>query len=356
MPSSKKPQRGIKNSAWLIFVLAGILGFLLYIQLWYKPEIVNSNLFSLTSILSGHRADIWSVRFSPDGKWLATGSVDSTVNIWDTTNKSLVKRLSQPSGVTAVTINRTPYYVASAGYDAKIRLWALPTGTLAKELVGHNGTVWSIDFSPNGKVLASSGEDGTIKVWDVETGRLLHVLKGHERNVWVVRISPLGDKVASGSFDSTIKIWDLHTGKLLKTIAGHSEAVVSMAFSHDGTILASTSDDKTTKLWATADWRLLKTLHTPEHAQAVDFSPNNELLVTAGRDKPALGEFLQNFLGDSKYNKGVSMRLWQVKTGKLLQTFSQHENDVNDVQFSPDGKWIAAGSSDRTVSLWKSSN
>jgi WD40 repeat protein len=181
-------------------------------------------------------------------------------------------------------------------------------------------------------------------------------LQGHTRNIWDVKFSPDGTKLASGSFDKTIRIWNYSDGKLLRTLNEHTEAIVALAFSPDGKKLVSTSDDKTIKLWDANDWSLIYSLKVPEHNQAANFSPDNTLLVTGGRDKPALGEFLQNIFGDSKYNKGISMRLWEVQTGKLLQTFSRHSNDVNDVSFSPDGKWIASGSSDKTVELWRISN
>jgi WD40 repeat protein len=141
--------------------------------------------------------------------------------------------------------------------------------------------------------------------------------------------------------------------KNIQTLQSHSQAIVALAFSHNGKILASTSDDKTIKLWNTSDWSLRKTFTVPEHTQAVDFSPDDKMLVTGGRDKPMIGELLQNFFGDSKFNKGVSMRLWDVDRYKLLQTFSEHANDVNDISFSPDGKWIASASSDKTIELWK---
>jgi WD40 repeat protein len=227
---------------------------------------------------------------------------------------------------------------------------------LTKEFQGHQGTIWTIDFSPDGKTIVSGGEDKMVKLWDIESGKLLHTMNGHSLTIWNIKFSPDGSKIASGSFDETLKIWESQSGDLLHTLTGHSQAIVSLAFSPDNTLLVSTSDDKTLKLWDTQTWKLIRTIKVPEHVQASDFSPDSKTLLTGGRDKPQIGEFLQNFFGDAKFNKGVSMRLWDVDSGKLLQTFSQHGNDVNDVAFCQDGQWIASGSSDKTVGLWKLSD
>jgi len=310
----------------------------------------------MTKVLRSHRAEIWTVRFSLDGNWIASGSVDSTVNIWNKENGNLVLTIRQSNGITCSDFSPNGNYLATASYDAKVRLWKLPEGILLREFIGHTGTVWSVNFSPDGKTIASCGEDATIKLWNIETGQIQRTLQGHSRNVWDVKFSPDGNTLASGSFDNTVRIWNVTDGKLLHILTKHTEAIVSLAFSPDGQKLVSTSDDKTIKLWDTNNWNLIYSLQVPEHSQAADISPDNKLLVTGGRDKTALGEFLQNIFGDSEYNKGVSMRLWDVQTGRLLQTFSKHCNDVNDVSFSPDGKWIASASSDRTVGLWQLSN
>lgn len=225
---------------------------------------------------------------------------------------------------------------------------------LLKEFSVNDKTTWSVDFSADGKFIAGAGEDATIKIWDIASGQLVRTLAGHTANIWDVKFSPDGSRIASGSFDATVKIWDAVSGKLLQNLTDHSEAIVSLAFSPDDKMLVTTSDDKSIKLWNTADWKLMRSLTVPEHSQASVFSPDSKLLLTGGRDKPAIGEFLQNFFGDSKYNKGVSMRLWDVGTGKLLQTFSSHANDVNDVSWSKDGKFIASASSDKTIEIWVS--
>jgi WD40 repeat protein len=140
---------------------------------------------------------------------------------------------------------------------------------------------------------------------------------------------------------------------LLSNIKGHTEAVVDLAFSNNGKKLATASDDKTIKIWDMPDGKIIHSIKVPEHVQAVVFSPDDKRLMTGGRDKIMIGEFLQEIFGDSKFNKGISARLWDVKDGTLLQTFAEHSNDVNDIAYSIDGKYIATASSDKTVQIWK---
>ena len=345
-----------RRRLWLLLILLTLFIYLGYYQLWHHSPQVNSNVYILNKVLNAHLSEIWTVKFSPKGNWLASGSVDSTVKIWNKENGNIILNINQPSGITYLDISPDGNYLATASYDAKVRLWKLPEGGLVREFIGHTGTVWSVNFRPDGNTIASCGEDATIKLWNVENGQIEHTLQGHALNVWDVKFSPDGNKLASGSFDKTVRIWNLSDGKLLHILTKHTEAIVSIAFSPDGQKFVSTSDDKTIKVWDTNNWNLIYSLKVPEHSQAADFSPDTKLLLTGGRDKTALGEFLQNIFGNSEYNKGVSMRLWDVQTGRLLQTFSKHSNDVNDVSFSSDGKWIASASSDRTIELWKLSN
>jgi WD40 repeat protein len=344
-------KRTIRN---ILFIgLSLLIVLITYHQFLYKAKRVDSNIFTLSKVLKAHHSHIWSVQFSPNGQLLASGSVDSTIMLWNKNDGSIAHSIKQPAGVTDIDFSPDGIHLLSTSYDGKVRVWKLPEGTLVKELVGHEGTVWSGDFSPDGKTISSSGQDATIRLWDLTTGELKKILAGHTLNIWDISFSPDGNTLASGSFDKTVRIWNVTDGKLLHTIRSHTEAVVSLAFSYDGKKLVTTSDDKTIRLWNTGDWSLIYTLNVPEHAQATAFTPDDKFLLTGGRDKPAIGELLQNFFGDSRYNTGVSSRLWNVKTGALLQTFAYHGNDVNDVAFSSDGKWMASGSSDKSITLWQ---
>lgn len=351
----KNNNKKSNRKKWLFIGLPPvlILLFMGWYQLFYKSKRVEGGFIKPGKVFTAHTAQVRSVRFSPDGEMLASGSVDHTVQIWRKSDREVIRTLKHTEGVTCLDFTPDGHFLVTGSYDGVVRTWRVADGALLKEMKGHRQTVWCVAVSADGKRIASGGEDASVIVWDIESGMKIHTGLGHDRIVWAVRFSPDGKYIASSSFDAAIKIWDNSTGDLLQTINGHSQAVVDIAFNDNGTLLASTSDDKTIKLWSMPAGKLIRSMEVPEHIQAAVFSPGGKRLLTAGRDKPAIGEFLQEIFGDSKYNKGISMRLWDVETGTLLQTMDEHANDVNDVDWSNDGTWIASASEDKTVRLWK---
>ena len=346
-------KKGRKRLFFILLPLLIVVGILAYYQLLYRSKRIDNGIANLEMVFDKHRNIVTSVRFSPGDSLLITSSVDSTIKIWKRASGEIVNVIRQNSGIAYMDLSSDGNYAVTGSYDSTVRLWRMADGMLIKEFRGHNGTVWAVTFNNDGKKIASAGNDGLVNIWDVETGNLLHKLQGHNRIVWSVKFDPGGTKLASSSFDFSIKLWNVDDGKLVWDNKEHKETVVDIAFSHDGKLLASTSDDKTIKLWNVAEQKLIRTMEVAEHVQAVAFSPDDKRLMTGGRDKPMIGEFLQEIFGDSKFNPGVSARLWDVETGELLQTFASHTNDVMDVAYSYDGKWIAAASADKTVDVWK---
>ena len=347
-----RKKRKRKVSLIILTVLLIIIAVPGYYQLLYKSPRVDNGFASLDKILI-HRDRVNSIRFSPGDSLVITAGVDSAIKIWNRASGVLIKEYRQPSSIAYMDISGDGLFAVTGNYDAKLRLVQLSDGKVLKEFAGHDGTVWHVAFSHDRKKIVSGGNDAMVNLWDVETGKLLHQFKGHKRIVWSVKFSADDQTIASASYDFTFKLWNVADGRLVWDNKEHTETVVDLAFSHDGTMLATTSDDKTIKIWQPADKSLMKTMKVPEHVQAVEFSPDDNLLMTGGRDKPMIGELLQNFLGDSEYNKGVSARLWDVNTGELLQTFTAHANDVMDVAFSHDGNWIATASADKTAEIWR---
>jgi WD40 repeat protein/serine/threonine protein kinase len=303
--------------------------------------------------LTGHTNRVTSVSFSPDGRLLASGSLDGTIKLWRVADGLEVRTLTEHTAwVNSVSFSPDGRLLASGSLDGTIKLWRVADGALVRTLKGHTSWVGSVSFSPDGRLLASGSGDKTIKLWRVADGSLVRTLTGHTDSVLSVSFSPDGRLLASGSGvekimlvlgssnntinfgDTTIKLWRVADGSLVRTLTGHTNRVNSVSFSPDGRLLASGSDDTTIKLWRVADGSLVLTL--TGHALdvfSVSFSPDGRLLASGSYDN--------------------TIKLWRVADGLEVRTLTGHTGVVFSVSFSPDGRLLASGSADKTIKLWR---
>lgn len=299
---------------------------------------------------------------------------------------SLAKTLySHTGGVNAVAISRDGQYLASGSVDKTVKIWDLGTGELLLTLTGHTREVWAIAISPDGKTLASGSGDRRIKLWDMATGELRHTLSGHSGQVSALAFSPDGQKLASGSYDNTIKLWDTDTGTELRTLDGHTDWVTALAFSPNGKTLASASADSTVKLWdlgagcadeqPCAPPRTLYRHFSPVESLAI--SPDGKTLASGSRDGTinlwdlGAGEQRDSLFGHSASVSALAFTpdgqtlasgggpledtiwLWNLRNSQLLRTLSGHTDTVHGLAISRNGQIMVSGSEDDSIKVWR---
>ena len=154
---------------------------------------------TLFRTLKGHRTSVRSVVFDPKGQWLASGSSDRTVKLWEMSSGELIHTLEgRNDGVQSVAFGLRGR-LASGSSDHTVKLWNIDGCKLVHTLHGHRGEIGNVVFDPQSERLASASADGTVRLWAVSSGKLLRTLEGHQHFVPCVAFDPLGQWIASGS-------------------------------------------------------------------------------------------------------------------------------------------------------------
>ncbi|MGI0486366.1 AAA-like domain-containing protein [Pantanalinema rosaneae CENA516] len=288
-----------------------------------------SNIHERNKFLA-HDNWIFDVKFSPNGKWIATASKDGTAKLWSITGEELQK------------------------YE------------------GHHNPITSLVFSHDNKYLLTSSEDKTVKLWEVHTGKQIQVLR-HQDKVFSLDISPDATTIVTGDERGFLQFWD-RSGNRFSTIKVHESRITSVKFSSDGKQIITASQDTKVLVWNISD-KTLKQLDSSNgwHQSPVFRSQINvktQQVITASLDGARLGginekpKILKGYHGAifniafSPDGKTIAaggsdgrIYIWDAN-GDLLEQFNGHEGSVNGLSFSPDGKQLVTVGDDRTVRLW----
>jgi WD40 repeat protein len=178
----------------------------------------------------------WHIAFSPDGRHLLTGADDGTY-LWSLPPDAEPELLSLLLGY-AVAFHPNDELVALSlddGVNGIVEVRNLETGETVAEIDDHEGPVWRLEFSPDGRWLVTASLDATAAVWDTEEFRLAHTLIGHFDQVMAVAFDPVRPEVATSGPDEAVKIWSLETGEELLSFPG---LYSDIAYSPDGSYIA----------------------------------------------------------------------------------------------------------------------
>ena len=264
-------------------------------------------------VLRGHKRGVSCVRFSPDGRLIASSSADATV-----------------------------------------RIWSASTGAHLNTLEGHLAGISALSWGPDSKTLATGSDDKSIRLWDVSTGKPHpHPLTGHHNYIYSLAFNSKGNILVSGSYDEAVYLWDVRTRRILRQLPAHSDPVGGVDFIRDGTLIASCAGDGLIRIWDTGTGQCLRTLVHEDNAavSSVRFSPNGRYVLAWTLDE--------------------CVRLWDYVEGRCVKTYQGHrngkyslagafgtyggeaeKNGIEEGRYTTEKAFVASGSEDGAILVW----
>jgi len=282
-----------------------------------------------------------SVAFSPDGEWIASGSADSSVVLWqlEQGQQGITTLYRHEARVSSVAFAPNGLLLASGSDDHTVHLWQRERKTTLQIYHEPRARIWSVAFSPNSAWLAAGDASGAVVLWNTQThAATMH--NGHQGSVRAVAFSPDGKILASGSNDRTVRLWQvISANDEAPAVLSNESRVLALAFSSDGRTLATGGDDALIRLWnmTTLGQEPKKLRGHTGSVNDVAFSPHGNVLASASADRTARIWHL------AQHNEGLEIQL-------------PHQEWVWAVAFSPEGKRLATACSDKSIQVWVSNS
>lgn len=326
--------------------------------------------------LSGDRAAFLSAQFSPDGNLIVASDGAGVIRLWqlDEINPITLKR-QNTSRINSIRFSSNGKLVAVGSSDNSVELWNLGS-PLRTVLKGHKETILGVAVSSADAKIATSSQDGTVRLWSPQGQQIWETLP-LENAIQVTRVKfhPQHNIVVSGDSEGKLHFWNSETGKRSRPpLPAHDKLIYDLEFSPNGQFMVSTSGDKTAKLWNFSYLSTPAILNHESDVYSASFSFKEHILATASADGvikfwDTTGKSIDNLLVQN--DAGVSsiafsptdnllalgdlngsIKLWDKSNGRLRE-IGTHKESVWSMSFSFDGQLLATASDDSTIKIWK---
>lgn len=305
----------------------------------------------------GHTNTIFSVAFSPDGRYVASGSSDKSVIIWDVQSGEQFRHFDTVHKVYSIAFSPDGQHILAGEQRDVIALWNIPNNrliyeysTFAEETTSFH-YVWSIAFSPDGRYTAIGlgplgyGTSGGIKLIDFQTGEVIRAFSlsmpirniafnpVDSRYVLLDGFESMPNTFGQGLSSSYAMLFDLETGQEIRRFRHGFMPIAGLGFSPDGHLVVTGAGDQLIILWDVETGEVVRRLsgHS-SYITSTKFSPDGEHLLSASSDG--------------------TIRLWDIRNGAEVRQFAGHSGRVIDIQFTPDGRQAVSGGSGRELFIW----
>lgn len=271
------------------------------VRLW------DMNTFTEIHVLRGHEDNVWTVKFSPDEKYLISGGMDATMIIWDVQSGKIVKR---------ITVE--PEHVTKTGKYPEIK-YTLPNSLSPKV------------FNKEGSLLFTGSTDGLIRILDMTSLEFTDTLYGHQGAASNMAISSDGSLLATGSWENELFIWDLERFEIVQTLKAENHSAYSLRFMNNDTFLFG-AGGPFINIWDIDRESIIRRFEGQRGLTQCEFSPDGRYLASCAED--------------------FTVWLRDYSTGEIVWKYRGPKMEISTLAFSPDGNYLAVGTPESDILIW----